>query len=74
MSDSLAYSIKDCNAYIAISANTKKLMVSPKKTSGADQAIPHQLTRSHKSRVKIPNKISIGVLLALMSCLILSFQ
>ncbi|NEO74302.1 DMT family transporter [Moorena sp. SIO3H5] len=49
-------------------------MVSPKKTSAADQAIPHQLTRSHKSRLKIPNKISIGVLLALMSCLILSFQ
>ncbi|AOY81833.1 DMT family transporter [Moorena producens JHB] len=49
-------------------------MVSPKQTSAADQAIPHQLTRSHKSRVKIPNKISIGVLLALLSCLMLSFQ
>ncbi|WP_143727687.1 DMT family transporter [Moorena bouillonii] len=74
MSNSLAYSIKDCNAYIAIPANTKKLMVSPKQRSAADQAIPHQLTRSQKSRVKIPKKISIGVLLALLSCLILSFQ
>ncbi|NEO62190.1 MAG: DMT family transporter [Moorea sp. SIO4G2] len=49
-------------------------MVSPKQRSAADQAIPHQLTRSQKSRVKIPKKISIGVLLALLSCLILSFQ
>ncbi|NEO93121.1 MAG: DMT family transporter [Moorea sp. SIO3G5] len=73
MSNSLAYSIKDCNAYIAISANTNKLMVSPKQTSAADQAIPHQLTRSPKIPL-MSNQISIGVLLALLSCLMLSFQ